>query len=578
MDEFLTGRNDYRSVIARYLAYLSVLLEIVNNNHLTDLNDSLEQTFCTLLNKIFNWNLVNVNAERKNFPGIDLADDSRRISVQISSDATPGKVRETLCTFFDKELDYQYRELYIVFMKSYRSTVKSFYNELVRPYPFAADSHILDKDSLFARISSFGDVAKLKEIADFLREECGKFPHEHIPTRGSLETAGLCSEFYIEESRTEQIAKLAPLLQANEPLFIWGPGGIGKTQFAQKIAWKHKTGNGPYTIKYIPSPYENEDAMQATILNAPIDGKCFIGSDPGEREKVFSARLEYMSKNFTGAIVIVDDFYLPGRTLDQLKREVAFRALSGIGLHLIFTTRYFCTTRPDAYIAALTEGQLMNQIRAHCSDESLTDERLRPLLGLVGCNSMLAYLFAETMCKGGMEPEHLITALESGDYSSWNFPNISDDRTGLEAPFHEHMYNLYDISALDDQTQQILALLLLAPQGGIDMKVFRNALSDTQKVILLELIRSSWICQENGKLVIYPVAVLVCRNRLEPSFDILRQFLCKMKENCTRSPLQPDQFAQVVTYFDTASEYFGSDHELLSWHEELKNEHAEERR
>lgn len=578
MDEFLTGRNDYRSIIARYLAYLSVLLEIVNNNHLTDLNDSLEQTFCGLLNRIFEWNLVNLNSEDKNFPGIDLADDSRKISVQISSDATPSKVRDTLRTFFDKKLDCRFETLHIVFMKSYRSTVKNFDDELVRPFPFVAESNIWDKDSLFSQISSFSDIAKIKEIADYLREECGKFPHEHIPSRGSLETAALCSEFYIEESRTEQIAKLAPLLQANEPLFIWGPGGIGKTQFAQKIAWKHKTGNGPYTIKYIPSPYENEDAMQATILNAPIDGKCFIGSDPGEREKVFSARLEYMSKNFTGAIVIVDDFYLPGRTLDQLKREVSFRALSGIGLHLIFTTRYLCTTRPDACIAALTEGQLMNQIRAHCSDESLTDERLRPLLGLVGCNSMLAYLFAETMCKGGLEPEHLVMALESGDYNGLDLPNISDDRTGLEAPFHEHMYNLYDINVLDDKAQQILALLLIAPQGGIDMKVFRNALSDTQKVILLELIRSSWICQENGRLAIYPVAVLVCRNRLEPSFDILRQFLRKMKENWTQSPLQPEQFAQVATYFDTASEYFGSDNELLSWHEELKNEHAEGRR
>lgn len=77
-------------------------------------------------------------------------------------------------------------------------------------------------------------------------------------------------------------------------MFIWESGGIGKTQFAPKIAWKHKTGNGPYTIKHIPSPYENEDAMQATILNAPIDGKCFFGSDPDESDRIFVARCEHV--------------------------------------------------------------------------------------------------------------------------------------------------------------------------------------------------------------------------------------------------------------------------------------------
>lgn len=273
MDEFLTGRNEHRSTISRYLTYLSLRLELLNNNHLTDLNDSLEQTFCGLLNRIFDWNLTNLNNDEKNFPGIDLADKDRRLSVQISSDATPGKVRETLRTFFDKNLDYDYREIYIVFMRSYRSTVNRFHDELARPFPFSFDDHVWDTDSVFSYISSLEDASKLKDIADYLKSECGKFPDERNALLGSLETAPLCSEFYIEGSRSEQIDNLASNLQVSNPLFIWGPGGIGKTQMARKLAWKYRTGKGPYTIRYIPSPYENEEAMRATILNAPIDGK-----------------------------------------------------------------------------------------------------------------------------------------------------------------------------------------------------------------------------------------------------------------------------------------------------------------
>ncbi|WP_313211316.1 SMEK domain-containing protein [Stenotrophomonas sp.] len=47
--------------------------------------------------------LVNMNQIKVNFPAIDAADDIRRVAVQVTSNATPAKIRKTLDSFTKKD-------------------------------------------------------------------------------------------------------------------------------------------------------------------------------------------------------------------------------------------------------------------------------------------------------------------------------------------------------------------------------------------------------------------------------------------------------------------------------------------
>ena len=62
----------------------------------TDLNKMCESMLIPILNRIYGWNLVNVNDTVSNEPGIDLEDCQNNVVVQVTSDRTPNKVRRTI--------------------------------------------------------------------------------------------------------------------------------------------------------------------------------------------------------------------------------------------------------------------------------------------------------------------------------------------------------------------------------------------------------------------------------------------------------------------------------------------------
>lgn len=97
---------------------LSSYVTIINNNNANgyqDANRDAENVFCFILNVIYDYELENLNNKIKNnFPGIDLGDDKKRISVQVTSDNSSTKIKDTLDTFLRKDYIKLYDRLIIL--------------------------------------------------------------------------------------------------------------------------------------------------------------------------------------------------------------------------------------------------------------------------------------------------------------------------------------------------------------------------------------------------------------------------------------------------------------------------------
>lgn len=72
---------------------------------LTDINLFLENFFREVLNRVLGTNLLNLNADRSNEPGLDLGDQAARIAFQVTSQKTSAKVNETLKKLTQPQLD-----------------------------------------------------------------------------------------------------------------------------------------------------------------------------------------------------------------------------------------------------------------------------------------------------------------------------------------------------------------------------------------------------------------------------------------------------------------------------------------
>ncbi|WP_338352886.1 SMEK domain-containing protein [Thalassolituus oleivorans] len=219
--------NSFREELSR----VSREVEISAKMGHFDINKVCEDLFCGVLKEVYNWpDLRNLNDEEHNFPGIDLADDSLRVAIQVSSDSSLDKVKVSIQKFLTHGLNEKYDRLiiYILTKKqgSYsQSSVDSTCNGSIK---FDVNADILDYTDVATKASSISPQA-LQRALDVL----------HVYTRGC--ESGL-SKLDFDPSRSTVETLTANLLEVYFPnnLYIAHlvpdalSGGGGKTQRNQR--------------------------------------------------------------------------------------------------------------------------------------------------------------------------------------------------------------------------------------------------------------------------------------------------------------------------------------------------------
>lgn len=95
--------GQYLNYIIEHLNIIRYELISKNKLNLTSDNIVLENFLRDLLNLVYNYNLENLNQLKKNFPGVDLGDESKKLGIQITSTPTSKKINSTLSIFIDNE-------------------------------------------------------------------------------------------------------------------------------------------------------------------------------------------------------------------------------------------------------------------------------------------------------------------------------------------------------------------------------------------------------------------------------------------------------------------------------------------
>lgn len=133
--------------------------------NLHDDNIHAEYFFRDFLNKLYGWNLVDANDERKNEPGIDLKDEERTLMVQVSATASVQKVKDSFAKA--SKVKYKAYRFYFLFLVGSASELRSKKFMVPDEFVFDARTDILDIDSLIARMMSepFETKRELYELA-----------------------------------------------------------------------------------------------------------------------------------------------------------------------------------------------------------------------------------------------------------------------------------------------------------------------------------------------------------------------------------------------------------------------------
>lgn len=578
----------YTTEIIDQLSILETQLKLKGSANLTDIHVYMEVAFRRILNVLKGWELEDQNITRSNAPGIDLADPAKKIGVQITAEATSKKVRETLRVFFNDNLNDQFNELYIVFMVKKKLQVKSFAAHVKPGFPFDPATHIWDLSHLISLIKN-AELHKLVRIKQILDETVGYTRFHPItpdpvvpaaPPESSFLPLPNISHNYIRNSRDKYLEQIMPALKSSQPVFICGPGGIGKTELALDLLQNRAIGKKVYYMKYIPSTRIGETPLQASILNAVMENKRFTSDDQTLRDQECERRMGLMRKYLPGAILILDDFYLPGKLLSHLKKDYPhgmesprndpknecaslYNRLTNMQTKLVITTRY-TLARAACKVLPLDEKQLMKHIRDCCFNKKLTSKQLKPLLDIVGKNTMMICLIIQAIRAAGMTPEEILSVLADGVPDGTELPAFPDERGDRTEPLHRHMYNLYDISLLDPEQHQLLQYSLFFPEEGFDHTLFCKCLNQAQLLHLNNLSEGCWLICEDDLLRPYPVVRLVCNKRLAADYHAVRQFLQNMRSKY-EDPQNTHNRTHILAFFKAALEFLGPEEPLWDW-------------
>lgn len=162
------NRDDYLREISDHLGRVAYQVEMRNCINLFDLNIAAEDFYKGLLNLVYSLNLVNLNRVEPNAKAIDLGDCSARKCIQVTSDNSIVKIRDTVAKFEEDGRDADYDELTVLLLKK-----KKKYREL--PSLSKANLKVKDYLNLTKDIRENCDsIEKLGEIACYLESELVK--------------------------------------------------------------------------------------------------------------------------------------------------------------------------------------------------------------------------------------------------------------------------------------------------------------------------------------------------------------------------------------------------------------------
>lgn len=525
--------KELREGIRLALAQFTVYVRFSVSQDMTDINRYAEDFYCELLNTAFGWKLHNLNQDNRNQPAIDLADDTNKIAVQVTSSTGRSKITSTLKKFFDGNLDQQYDSLIFTVIGEEDAFAKDFTVE--RGFDFNPQRDIWDTPRLLNKLESIGDLSKLQAIYDYLRDQLKLYPfpmpqYPNLPLRTTLE-----GDAFI--GRAGELAEIDRRFRTERVLFLTGLGGMGKTELAVRYARNYVQAKGHQAYMVLFS----KDLRQ-TLLNNVAPNVPDLDTKGMPEQEILRRTVEALNSSGADSLLILDN-------ADQANLTALRRELSELNLKVLVTTRQDEERAVD--VARLHREELHRLFDQH--EARVTPEEMDALIDAVDGHTLTVDLMARALRPGfrAATAEKLLHNLGDGSVKK-----VKSAYRGREdqARIDEHLRAVFRVVELSGEEKVLLHFATLLPESGMDGELFLSPFKVDLGDSLNDLIQGGWLLWKDDLLHIHPVIRLVCIGELSPTVETCRDFLRWFRGQYDQTTYDREKFAQIASLYETASE------------------------
>ena len=324
-----------------------------------------------------------------------------------------------------------------------------------------------------------------------------------VAERVTLPVISPCKHF---SGRKKELEALHEMLQTHDKIFIYGIGGIGKSEFVKQYISDHKK---EYTnILYMTY----SGSLKSTIASLDFhDDKSRDSVDTRfYRHNIFLKHLK------NDSLIIIDNFDIMPDMDDHLEEILSYNC------KIIFTTRNHFDDYNLFELSEMDTNTLMLIAKSMNINESA--DMLSRLFTAVHNHTLSCELILKLLQKSAYTSEELFTHLMNDHVKL----DIADKirRTNKEsATYYGHIQILFDLISLTAEQKDALRILSLIPVSGIGDRYFCKLTAIKNINPIIELDEMGLIRYADHNISIHPLIAETAAAELVPDMDNCRTFL-----------------------------------------------------
>ncbi len=322
--------------------------------------------------------------------------------------------------------------------------------------------------------------------------------------------------------RDEVLAQIENNFSRGETVqFLYGIGGIGKTQIAKQYAKRHKNDYDTIVYTTYNESIKNTLISENSFVLEPEMARFTMSDGSKESDNdFFNRKLEKIKKiSDKKTLIVLDNF-------DTVSDENLEAFISG-DYHLLITTRNdFSRLFPTVKIDAIESMDQLKEIFMQNYggyDVEEDDPCLSELIELVNRHTYTVELLAQHMENSGQTPEEMIKSLKKEGILSLSEEVMSENMKKQTA--YENLLKMFKLFSLTEEEKTVLMYLSFMPIEGVNVRNFRLWADLDSTKIIKDLETKSWIVKNTEGIALHPIIKEVVKHEIGASEEKCAGFI-----------------------------------------------------
>ncbi len=364
--------------------------------------------------------------------------------------------------------------------------------------------HDGDKESLlkYYPYDESGITVFIAKVIIFAMNNPAKRPDNSpiISERIILPVISPCKHF---SGREKELRAFSEMLEAHDKVFLYGIGGIGKSEFVKKYISEHKK---DYT-NILYTTYS--ESIKNTI--ASINFKSDKQSDT--IEQLYSSHIEYLSLLKNDTLIIIDNFDILPETDDDLETIMNLHA------KIIFTTRNNFGDEYDIFELNDIDRSALFEIADKMKLTNVDHDILDRIFAAAHDHTLACGLIIRLLKKSAHSADEILKMLMTSHVNIDANDKIRRNKTTDAAKYSKHIHQLFRLFSLSNDQQRMMRLLSLVPVAGISDTYFQVLTSIENFDTINELDEIGLIRYDNHIISVHPLIGEAAAFDLTPDMD-----------------------------------------------------------